>query len=58
MKKTIVTLLALGGVSIGALSDTQLANPSEITLQNTPTVIDATAILTSSSYKQAFTAVL
>ena len=58
MKKTIVTLLALGGVSMGALSDNQLANPSEITLQDTATVIDATTILTGESYNQAFTAVL
>ena len=43
---------------MGALSDKQLANPSEITLQDTPTVIDATTILTNDSFKQAFSAVL
>ncbi len=43
---------------MGALSEKQLANPSEITLQDTPTVIDATTILTADSYKQAFSAVL
>ena len=58
MKKTIVTLLALGSVSMGALSENQLATPTNIALQNEPTVIDATGILTSASYKQAFTAVL
>ena len=58
MKKTLVTLLALGGVSMGALSDTQLARPTDIALQNTATVIDATTILTDESFKQAFTAVL
>ena len=58
MKKTLVTLLAIGGAAMGALSENQLATPTEITLQNTATVIDATSILTSASYKQAFTAVL
>lgn len=58
MKKTLVVLLALSGVSMGALSDDQLAKPTDITLQDSATVIDATTILTSASYKQAFTAVL
>ena len=58
MKKTIVTLLALGSVSMGALSESQLANPTDITLQNGPSVIDATTILTGESFNQAFTAVL
>jgi len=51
-------LLALSGVSMGALSEKQLANPTDIALQNSATVIDATTILTNDSYKQAFTAVL
>ncbi len=58
MKKTIIALFALAGVASAALNETQLSTPTAITLGNSAASIDAAPIISSTSFEQAFTAVL
>lgn len=61
MKKTIIALLATGGafsVASAALSETQLANPYQPTLNSTATSLDMKNILPQDDSCRSFTAVM
>ncbi len=61
MKKTIIALLATGGVcsvASAALSETQLANPYQPTLNSTATSLDMKDILPQDDSCRSFTAVM
>lgn len=58
MKKTLIAITALSGVASAALTDTQIANPYEVTLSNSATSLDMTGFLPQDDSCRSFTAVL